>query len=217
MPTPPRKAGGDLRSIITQKRIERNRAKSDMTGGNHALDRLVLSPFSPEIESLDPPKGFSLPKFTSYDGKGDPYSHISHFRQMMTLYSRNDTLMCKVFPSSLGEAGLRWFDKLEAESITSWKQLSAAFIARFVTHSKVPKEVDALLALKKGKKEPLRDFAGRYFDTYNEIEGCNEELAIASFKLALPLGNRLRDSLIKRAATSIKELMDRVEHGGVFS
>ncbi|KAH7834608.1 hypothetical protein Vadar_017870 [Vaccinium darrowii] len=65
MPTPPRKAGGDLRSVITQKRIERNRAKSDMTGGNHALDRLVLSPFSPEIESLDPPKGFSLPKFTS--------------------------------------------------------------------------------------------------------------------------------------------------------
>ncbi|KAH7845575.1 hypothetical protein Vadar_003655 [Vaccinium darrowii] len=157
MPTPPRKAGGDLWSVITQKRIERNRAKSDMTGGNHALDRLVLSPFSPEIKSLDPPKGFSLPKFTSYDGKGDPYSHISHFRQMMTLYSRNAALMCK------------------------------------------------------GKKEPLRDFAGQYFDTYNEIEGCNEELAVASFKLALPLGNRLRDSLTKRAATSIKELMDRVE------
>ncbi|KAH7852820.1 hypothetical protein Vadar_029584 [Vaccinium darrowii] len=90
---------------------------------------------------------------------------------MMTLYSRNDALMCKVFPSSLGEAGLWWFDKLEAESITSWTQLSAAFTARFVMHSKVPKEVDALLALKKGKKEPLRDFVGRYFDTYNEIEG----------------------------------------------
>ncbi|KAH7840460.1 hypothetical protein Vadar_017266 [Vaccinium darrowii] len=34
---------------------------------------------------------------------------------------------------------------------------------------------------------------------------------LASFKLALPLGNRLRDSLTKRAATSVKELMDRVE------
>ncbi|KAH7845031.1 hypothetical protein Vadar_034405 [Vaccinium darrowii] len=188
MPTPLRKARGDLRPVITQKRVERNRAKSDMTGGNHALDRLVLSPFSPEIESLDPLKGFSLPKF-----------------------STNDAIMCKVFPSSLGEASLLWFDKLEAESKTSWKQLSTTFTARFVTHSKVPKEVEALLALKKGKKEPLRDFTGRYFDTYNEIEGCNEELAVTSFKLALPLGNRLRNSFTKRAATSIKELMDRVE------
>ncbi|KAH7848904.1 hypothetical protein Vadar_009911 [Vaccinium darrowii] len=119
--------------------------------------------------------------------------------------------MCKVFSSSLGEAGLLWFDKLEAKSITSWKQLSAALTARFVTHNKVPKEVDALLSLKKAKKEPLRDFVGQYFDTYNEIEGCNEELAFATFKLALPLGNRLRDSLTKRAATSIKELKDRVE------
>ncbi|KAH7853770.1 hypothetical protein Vadar_006367 [Vaccinium darrowii] len=119
--------------------------------------------------------------------------------------------MCKVFPLSLGEVCLRWFDKLEADSITSWKQLSAAFTVRFVMYSKVPKEVDALLALKKGKKEPLRDFAGRYFDTYNEIEGCNEELAVASFKIALPLGNCLKDSLTKQAATSIKELMDRVE------
>ncbi|KAH7846461.1 hypothetical protein Vadar_014260 [Vaccinium darrowii] len=116
---------------------------------------------------------------------------------MMTLYSRNDALMCKVFPSSLREAELRWFDKFQAQSITSWKQLSTAFTGRFVSHSKVPKEVDALLTLKKSKKEPLRDFAGRYFDTYNEIEGCNEELAVASFKLALPLGNRLRESLTK--------------------
>ncbi|KAH7833226.1 hypothetical protein Vadar_004212 [Vaccinium darrowii] len=43
---------------------------------------------------------------------------------------RNDVLMCKVFPSSLGEANLQWFDKLEAESITSWKQLLMVFTAR---------------------------------------------------------------------------------------
>ncbi|GFY88010.1 basic helix-loop-helix (bHLH) DNA-binding superfamily protein [Actinidia rufa] len=46
------------------------------------MGKLVFSLFAPKIEVLDPPKKFSLPKFMTYDGKSDPYTHISHFRQI---------------------------------------------------------------------------------------------------------------------------------------
>ncbi|GMP56304.1 hypothetical protein CsSME_00020849 [Camellia sinensis var. sinensis] len=51
----------------------------------HALDRLVSTPFSPEIEAVEPPRKYSPPKFILYDGKTDPLTHISHYRQMMSL------------------------------------------------------------------------------------------------------------------------------------
>ena len=112
----------------------------------------------------------------TYDGNLDPCKHVSHFLQTMSLCSGNEAFVFKVFPSSLGEARLRWSNK--ARSISSWKQLSKAFLARFVTN-RVPNKVDALLALKKGHQKSLRDYARRYWNTYNEIEGCNEELVVA--------------------------------------
>ena len=38
--------------------------------------------------------------------------HVSHFNQRMAVYSKDEALMCKVFPSSLGPMAMRWFDGL---------------------------------------------------------------------------------------------------------
>jgi len=53
--------------------------------------------------------------------------------------------MCKVFPSSLRLVAMRWFDGLEEGSISSYKELTRAFRARFVTCSRVPRPLDSLL------------------------------------------------------------------------
>ena len=86
----------------------------------------------------------------------DSYTHLVHFRQMMSLYVHEDALMCKLFPSILGEVGLLWFDRLSRRSIASWRDLSTTFLAQFITSSKVKKEVDSLLGLRRARSEPLR-------------------------------------------------------------
>ena len=53
------------------------------------------------------PCRFVQPTFTIYNGRTDPVEHINHFNQMMAVHSRNEALMCKVFPSSLGPIALR--------------------------------------------------------------------------------------------------------------
>ena len=68
-----------------------------------------------------------------YDNRTDPVEHISHFNQRMVVHSKNETLMCKVFPSSLGLVAMRWFDGLGAGSIDSFKKLIRAFGSRFIT------------------------------------------------------------------------------------
>uniref|UniRef100_A0A2N9IWJ5 Retrotransposon gag domain-containing protein n=1 Tax=Fagus sylvatica TaxID=28930 RepID=A0A2N9IWJ5_FAGSY len=115
------------------------------------LQQISHSPFSARIERAKFPARFVTPPLAVYDGKSDPVGHLSRFRQSMAIHNNNDALMCRVFPSSLGEVGLRWFDRLEHGSIRSWKEMSKIFTARFITNTRKPKEIDSLLALTKGE------------------------------------------------------------------
>ena len=65
----------------------------------------------------------------------------------MTIHFRNEALMRKVFPFSLGTVAMRWFDGLEEGSISSYEELTRAFGARFVTCNKVPRPLDSLLSM----------------------------------------------------------------------
>ena len=48
--------------------------------------------------------------FIMYNNRMDLVEHVSHFNQRIAVHSKNETLMCKVFPSSLGPVAMRWFD-----------------------------------------------------------------------------------------------------------
>jgi hypothetical protein len=83
------------------------------------LQQISHSPFSSKIERAKLPAKFTPPNLISYNRNTDPVSHLSHYRQSMTLYNGNDSLMCRIFPSSLGKVALQWFDRLEHGSIHS--------------------------------------------------------------------------------------------------
>ena len=68
-------------------------------------------------------KQFTRSPFTIYDGKTDLVEHVSHYIQMMSLYSRNDGLMCKVFSSSLVLTAMRRFNGLWKGSIHNFGEL----------------------------------------------------------------------------------------------
>ena len=82
-----------------------------------------------------------------YNGRTDLVEHVSHFNQRMAIHSKNETLICKVFPSSLGPMAMTWFDGLGAGSIDSFKELTRAFGSRFITCSRVPRPLDFLLSM----------------------------------------------------------------------
>ena len=92
-----------------------------------ALNQIFKSPFTHRIESGKLPWRFIQPTFTMYNGRTNSMEHVSHFNQRMTVHSRNEALMCKVFPSSLEPVAMRWFDGLREGSINSFKELTRAF------------------------------------------------------------------------------------------
>ena len=108
------------------------------------------------------PRRFTQPTFTMYNGQTDPVEHVSHFNQRMVVHSKNEALMCKVFPSSLGPVAMRWFDGLVAGSINSFKELTQAFRSRFITCSKVSQPLDSLLSMSMREGETLKTYSDRY-------------------------------------------------------
>ncbi|XP_050249093.1 uncharacterized protein LOC126696383 [Quercus robur] len=178
---------------------------------NKALDQISKSPFTHKIEGARLPRRFHQPTFTIYNGRTDPMEHVSQFNQRMTIYSRNEALMCKVFPSSLGPVAMRWFNSLKTNSIDSYKQLTQAFGFRFITNSRVPQPLNSLLSLSMRERETLKAYSDRYWEMYNEMDGNYDNVAISTFKSGLPTEHCLRKSLTGKPITSVHQLMDRID------
>jgi hypothetical protein len=71
--------------------------------------------------------------------------------------------------------------------------------------------MDTLMMIKLGDNESIKDYSARFWETYNDIDGCGEDMAVRTFKLGLSLSTGLRQSLTKCPPTSLRKLMDRIE------
>ena len=128
---------------------------------SRALDQLSRSPFTHCIEGAALLRRFQQLTFIIYNGNTDPVEHVSQFNQRMAVHSKNKALMCKVFPSNLGLAAMRWFNGLKADSVYSYRQLTQAFGSRFITNSRASQPLSALLSLSMCDGETLKTYSGR--------------------------------------------------------
>ena len=176
-----------------------------------ALSQISKSPFTRRIEKAKLPRRFHQPAFAMYNGRTDPVEHVSQFKQKMTVHSQDETLMCRVFLSSLGLMPMRWFDGLKIDSISSFRKLTQSFCSRFITCSRVPQPLDSLLSMSMREGESVKAYAERYWEMFNEIDGDFDEVAIRTFKVGLLFEHGLRKSLTGKPVTSLRQLMDRVD------
>ena len=137
--------------------------------------------------------------------------HVSQFNQRMAVHSKDEVLMCKVFPSNLGLVAMRWFDGLRANSINSFNELTQAFSSHFIMCSRVPWPLDSLLSLSMREGETLKTYLNRYWEMYNEIDGDFQHVTISTFKVGLPTEHGLRKSLTSKPITNVRQLMDRID------
>ena len=93
------------------------------------LEDMLSSLLGQHILSYEPPRGFTIPSFSMYDGSFDSYDHMLHSTRQMILSAGNDRLLCKVFPTTLKGPALAWFHKLPRISINSFSELWAAFVS----------------------------------------------------------------------------------------
>ncbi|XP_028952468.1 uncharacterized protein [Malus domestica] len=146
------------------------------------MTNISMSPFTNEIERIDPPREFTMPHFTPYKGDEDPDRHLKHYCSTMILYRNNDALMCKNFTTTLQGEAQDWFHTLPPQSIRSFNELSFVFIKEYSSNRSIKRTSDHLFSIVKDPWETIRNYVKRFKMEKAKIVGCNEDIATAAFR-----------------------------------
>nr|GEW35776.1 putative reverse transcriptase domain-containing protein [Tanacetum cinerariifolium] len=107
----------------------------------HVLDRLEVDPFTPRIRNFKSSCKTRMPNnVKTYDRTWDPEDHVKFFQAAAQVKRWAMPTWCHIFNSTLTGAARVWFDEFPLESIDSYKDLKAAFLAYFMQQKKYVKD-----------------------------------------------------------------------------
>ncbi|KAI8547270.1 hypothetical protein RHMOL_Rhmol07G0181700 [Rhododendron molle] len=112
----------------------------------------------------------------------------------MSLHNFCDALMCKIFPLTLSESIMLWYNQLKPKSIKCFNELELEFTKRFVTSNVQPKTLSMLVNMKRTAGETLRLYTKCYWEVYNLISDYDQSIVAESFMNGLnPTSVMFRD------------------------
>ncbi|XP_034674344.1 uncharacterized protein LOC117905555 [Vitis riparia] len=173
------------------------------------LDDMLSTPFCSHIIHYEPPRGFLVPKFSTYDRSSDPFDHIMHYRQLMTLNIGNDLMLCKVFPASLQGQTLSWFYRLPPNSVDNFRDLSEVFVGQYLCSARQKQNISTLQNIKIQDNESLREFVKQFGQAVLPVEAYSMDVVMQIFKRSICPGTPFFESLAKKPPTTMDDLFQR--------
>nr|GFA58958.1 reverse transcriptase domain-containing protein [Tanacetum cinerariifolium] len=117
----------------------------------------------------------------TYDGTGDAKDHVKIFQAAAQVECWAMPTWCHMFNSTLiGSVGV-WFDELPLESINSYKDLKAAFLAYFIQQKKYVKDLVEIYNIKQKDEETIEDFIERFKVETGRMKGAPECMRSSGF------------------------------------
>ncbi|XP_020235162.1 uncharacterized protein LOC109815003 [Cajanus cajan] len=166
------------------------------------------TPFTPDVAGARLPDNWKNLTVEKYDGTSDPEEHLDAFVTQVGLYTDDDAIMCKVFPTSLKGPALNWFTRLPPGSIDSFTSLSSRFVIQFATSRPHQLTSIALVSIRQEKKEPLRAFMERFGKMTLSIRNLDPAVAMHHLTTALRPGPFV-NSLCKKPPHDLDDLRQR--------
>ena len=123
-----------------------------------------------------------------YDGTTDPDEHIDVYITHMSLYTSDNAVLCRVFPTLLKEGALSWFVRLPPNSIDCFETLVFKFGTRFATNRPHHLTSITLVNILQEKGESLRLFMERFGKVVLNIRNLSSDVAIHHMVMALQPG-----------------------------
>ncbi|XP_026425296.1 uncharacterized protein LOC113321613 [Papaver somniferum] len=130
----------------------------------------------------------------------------------MTLWEFSDELMCKMFPQTLTDGAIIWFNQLKSRPIGTYEKLVEIFCEHYNYNRQGRKNSHSLFMLHQRKGGGIRQFLQRFKQELAEVVDESDETAIEAFRQAFPWDlNGMYNSLTRKPAKNLEELYDRAE------
>ena len=170
---------------------------------------MSISPLSEEILRVQFPKKFSAPSFEYYGGTSDLMQHLRHYQDKMAVYSYDDRLLCRLFPSSLKGLAFDWFYSLKSGTLHNFEQVAQAFLSQYSSCQEYRKNNNHLFTLKMAPEEGLKTYLTRFQSERAKVHHCSDDVAAAAFISGLRVNHEFYAFLVKHNITEMCEILRR--------
>nr|XP_027118542.1 uncharacterized protein LOC113735752 [Coffea arabica] len=125
------------------------------------------------------PMGFKAPKFSKYNGTGNPKTHLRMFANKLGKPIDDENLPVRLFPESLEGDALDWYSNLKPEDMRSWMDLSNAFMRQYEYNCELAPTRATLEGTKRKPSEDHKTYAKRWRKLAAKVEPPMTENEIA--------------------------------------
>ena len=142
----------------------------------------------------------------------DPVDHLNTYKNQMEFHGCPDPVRCRAFATTLKGPALAWFNRIPPSSISSFRELSIAFVSHFIGARTYKKPSYHLLTVKQGSQESLKSYVQIFNAESLKIDVPDEKFAITAF--IARLGVQLKDlmfSISKNPQASMAEVLAKAE------
>ena len=130
----------------------------------------------------------------------------------MELHGYQDPIRCRAFTITLNGQALAWFNRLLPSSISSFIELSIAFIAHFIGAGTYRKPSYHLMTIKQSSQESLRSYVQRFNVESLKVDILDEKFAITAFIAGLGVQSKdLMFFISKNPHASMAEVLAKTE------
>ena len=177
-----------------------------------ALVQQTESLFTAEVLHFPLPTKFRMPQIEAFDGMKDLVDHLNTYKNQMELHGYQDPVRCRAFAITLKGSALTWFNKLPPASVSSFKELSIAFVSHFIGAWTYRKPSYHLLTLKQGLQENLRSYVKRFNLESLRVDIPDEKFAITAFIIVLGIQSKdLMFSISKTPQASMAKVLTKAK------
>ena len=180
-----------------------------------SMDTLVQqtkSLFTTEVLHFPLPAKFRMPQIEAFDGMKDPVDHLNTYKNQMELHGYQDLVRCRAFAITLKGPALAWFNRLPPSSISSFRELSFAFVSHFIGARTYRKPSYHLMTIKQNLKESLRSYVQRFNAESLKVDVSDEKFVITAFITGFGVQSKdLLFSISKNPQESIAEVLAKAE------
>ena len=120
-------------------------------------------------------------------------------------------MRCRAFAITLEGLALAWFNRLLPASISSFKELSIAFVSHFIGARTYRKSSYHLLIVKQGSQENLRSYVQRFNSESLRVDILDEKFAITAFIAGLGIQSKDLMFSISNNEVSMAEELAKAE------
>ena len=158
------------------------------------------------------PIKFRMSQIEAFDRTKDPIDHLNTHKNQMELHRYQDPVRCRAFSITLKGLTLAWFNTFPPALISSFKELSIAFVSHFIGACTYRKPSYHLLTVKQGSQENLRSYIQRFNSESLRVDIPYEKFAITAFNVGLGIQSKdLMFSISKNPQAGMAAVLAKAE------